>query len=203
MSDLQGTNVGAPIRPFNSKDTYPVAHQNEIRGGWHSVDSITQRNAIPQDRRQELMVVAVKANGLAYQLQGGTDNIHWQEYGTLTERQLYFCIPGGLTSGVQDIELPVFLKGGIINISANLKVPGSTNTIISIQKASATNYAINSWSDIFSMNMSIPAGSKVNSPTYSLANPSVNIGDYYRLNIVNVGSGAQSLTVVLNIQEIN
>lgn len=202
MANLQGTNVAAPIRPFSSNDTYAVAHQNEIRGGWHSVDNITERNAIPQDRRQEMMIVAVRASKMTYQLQGGTDNVHWQEYGAFEESQLYFVTAGGVAPGDQEIELPVLFNGVINKVYANCKTPGTTNTAISIQKASEANYANNVWSNILAFNLSLPANSKVSSSTYSFSNPNVTAGDHFKVSVPVVGSGLEGLSVVLNIQKL-
>jgi len=54
-----GTLVIAPIRPFSEFDTFPTAYANEIKGGMHNVNSIAERNAIPEGRRVFGMMVSV------------------------------------------------------------------------------------------------------------------------------------------------
>ena len=38
MSAINGTNVAAPIRPFDTNDSFPTAFANEVKGGHHAVD---------------------------------------------------------------------------------------------------------------------------------------------------------------------
>jgi hypothetical protein len=59
MTALPGTNVAAPVRPFDSADTFPSAIAEEIKGGWHAVASTTERDAIPAARRTVGMAVRV------------------------------------------------------------------------------------------------------------------------------------------------
>lgn len=73
-----GTLVIAPIRPQDSADTYPVAYSNEIAGGWHQVQSLSARDAIPDERRVEGMVCYVIDQSAYYVLKGGIDNSNWQ-----------------------------------------------------------------------------------------------------------------------------
>lgn len=56
---IQGTNVASAIRPFTSSDTYATAIANEIKGGHHTADSTTARNAIPAARREVGMTCRV------------------------------------------------------------------------------------------------------------------------------------------------
>jgi hypothetical protein len=49
-SETNGTIVVANIIPSSPKDTYPTHHANFGRGGYKTVSSIEERDAIPVDR---------------------------------------------------------------------------------------------------------------------------------------------------------
>ncbi|MBC8051871.1 MAG: hypothetical protein H7Y13_02285 [Sphingobacteriaceae bacterium] len=70
-----GTLIGATIRAADSEDSYPVAFQNEIKGGHHSKSSVTAMEAIPAHLREPGMTCFVTANGFTYGL--GNDLITW------------------------------------------------------------------------------------------------------------------------------
>jgi hypothetical protein len=82
MSNNKGTLVIAPIRPFSSGDTFATAYANEIKGGHHVASGITERNAIPSERRLEGMLCTVlnPSPATTYQLLGGIDNSNWQTF---------------------------------------------------------------------------------------------------------------------------
>ena len=40
MSAINGTNVAAPIRPFDTNDSFPTAFANEVKGGHHTVSTM-------------------------------------------------------------------------------------------------------------------------------------------------------------------
>ena len=62
MAQNSGTLVAAPVRPASDLDTFPTALASEIRGGHRSVLTISARNAISVDRREEGMTVTVTAD---------------------------------------------------------------------------------------------------------------------------------------------
>ena len=94
----EGTLVIAPIRPFSVDDTFPTALANEIKGGLHNVDSIAERNAIPEGRRVFGMHVSVPELGspviLRYykllQSPWTYDNSDWEEIVGFTEPSEFF-----------------------------------------------------------------------------------------------------------------
>lgn len=49
-SETNGVKVPANIIPTSTSDTYPTHHANYGRGGYKTVSSIEERNAIPVDR---------------------------------------------------------------------------------------------------------------------------------------------------------
>lgn len=70
-----GTLVGAPIRPIDSSDQYPVALQEEIKGGAHSVNAVADMDNIGSWLREAGMTCYVIATGNTYQLQN--DLVTW------------------------------------------------------------------------------------------------------------------------------
>lgn len=71
----QGTLVIASIRPNDSQDTYPTAHANELLGGLHALNTLTERNSISISRRQAGMLCNVLETNMLYQL--GSDLTTW------------------------------------------------------------------------------------------------------------------------------
>jgi len=65
----EGIIVLGPIRPQYTNDIYSVAYSNEIKGGFHSVTSSTDRDSIYTDRRQWGMLCYVIDEEQTYQLQ--------------------------------------------------------------------------------------------------------------------------------------
>lgn len=68
MSSINGTNVAAPIRPFDTNDSFPTAYANEVKGGHHTVDDEAARFAIPVLRREKGMLVTQRDTGKTYKL---------------------------------------------------------------------------------------------------------------------------------------
>lgn len=69
------------IAPSDDTDTYPSHHAKWGRGGHRTVDNLTERNLISNDRREEGMLCYVKDTGGGspgmYQLVGGITNGDW------------------------------------------------------------------------------------------------------------------------------
>lgn len=78
-SALSGTNVSAPIKPFDTNDTYPTHDARYGRGGYVQQPTTTARNAIPAFRRMTGMYVYVADQDKEYQLYNGTSNADWRE----------------------------------------------------------------------------------------------------------------------------
>ena len=77
MANLKGVNVPSTIVPFTTDDTYPVVFDEHIKGGFRSVRTLAERNAIPQARRSVGMLVYVIAEDITYKL---NDFNEWQVY---------------------------------------------------------------------------------------------------------------------------
>ena len=87
MAQNVGTLVGAAIRPLT--DTMPIAsaYATEIKGGLHFAETIIERDAIIEERREWGMMCYVTDDYQTYQLQynplviGGTismSNSNWE-----------------------------------------------------------------------------------------------------------------------------
>ena len=59
--ELKGTPVYAPIVPRMSEDVHATHLAEYGRGGWRTVASNTERDAIPVDRRELYMIVVVES----------------------------------------------------------------------------------------------------------------------------------------------
>ena len=64
--------------------TFALLDSNDMLGGFYQVDSLEERNKIPEERRKEGMLCYVK-NDTMYQLIGGVDNINWTLFTTMTQ----------------------------------------------------------------------------------------------------------------------
>lgn len=69
MAIIRGTNVLAPVVPFDTTDTHASHEARYGRGGYRSVADIAERDAIPQLRREAGMLVYVSATGLIYRME--------------------------------------------------------------------------------------------------------------------------------------
>lgn len=74
---LSGQTVIDKIVPTDALDTYPTHAAIYGLGGYRSVANITDRNAIPAQRREEGMAVYVADAQTRYILQGGITNSDW------------------------------------------------------------------------------------------------------------------------------
>lgn len=76
MAQILGTNVAAPVVPFSTDDIYASHEAKWGKGGYRSVSTIAERDAIKELRRENLMLVAVEdssssgtgGNAVIYQL---------------------------------------------------------------------------------------------------------------------------------------
>lgn len=75
MADIKGTNVAAPIVPYTSDDIYATHEAKYGKGGYRTVQSIDERDSIPEARLEEGMLVYVVNDSSSvhtYQYLGGT-----------------------------------------------------------------------------------------------------------------------------------
>lgn len=78
MSSIKGTNVLAPVVPFDTTDTHASHEARYGKGGYRSVADIAERDAIPALRREAGMLVCVLTDGKVWRL---SDNLStWTEF---------------------------------------------------------------------------------------------------------------------------
>jgi len=78
MAGIQGTNIVAPVVPLDTADVHPTHEALYGKGGYRTVATTAERDAIPSARREAGMLVYVVANGLRYEL--GADLSTWTAY---------------------------------------------------------------------------------------------------------------------------
>lgn len=76
MTELKGTNVAALIVPFTDQDPYATHDAKYGKGGFRSVDTIAERDAIPTERKTTGMIVHVNDSQLNYRWTGSA----WAEW---------------------------------------------------------------------------------------------------------------------------
>jgi hypothetical protein len=80
MSSIKGTNVAAPVVPFDTADVNPSHEARYGKGGYRTVASVAERNAIPAARREAGMLVYEQQSGKVWQLADGLEE--WSEFVT-------------------------------------------------------------------------------------------------------------------------
>jgi len=78
MSGIQGTNIIAPVVPLDTTDVHPSHLALYGKGGYRTVATTTERDAIPSARREAGMLVWVTADSTAYQL--GSNLTTWTTF---------------------------------------------------------------------------------------------------------------------------
>ena len=77
MAPLSGTLVASRIVPTDTADTYATHDEEYGRGGYRSVATVAERDAIPLDRRKDGMAVFVTDEKATYRLQEVITNDGW------------------------------------------------------------------------------------------------------------------------------
>jgi hypothetical protein len=77
MAEIKGTNVVAPVVPLDTADVHPTHAAAYGLGGYRTVASDAERDAIPAPRREQGMLVFVTATGRTWRL--GADLSTWTE----------------------------------------------------------------------------------------------------------------------------
>jgi hypothetical protein len=75
MAGIQGTNIVAPVVPLDTADVHATHEALYGKGGYRTVATVSERDAIPAARREHGMLVFVTADGQRYQL--GSDLTTW------------------------------------------------------------------------------------------------------------------------------
>ena len=100
-----GVPIGGFISPTDDNDTFPVTDPTFGLGSLRTVANTTERNNIPDQRREQGMLVFSIADQKYYKLSGGTENSNWSEF-TVAGASAEFGITAdggtGFTLGAQD-----------------------------------------------------------------------------------------------------
>lgn len=86
MANIPGTNVASIIVPNTTDDDYATHDALYGKGGYRSVATIADRDAIPSKRKDKGMIVNVQANNLNY-MWNGTAWVEWLPKGNVTVDQ--------------------------------------------------------------------------------------------------------------------
>jgi hypothetical protein len=70
MSTIRGTNINAPVVPFDTDDIFASHMAKYGHGGWRTAEDLNERDAIKELRRENLMVCAIKENSYNNSTQG-------------------------------------------------------------------------------------------------------------------------------------
>jgi hypothetical protein len=87
MSSIKGTNVLAPVVPFDTTDAHASHEARYGKGGYRSVADIAERDAIPQLRREAGMLVLTLSDGVMWRLNANLN--------TWTDNNLTTSLDGG------------------------------------------------------------------------------------------------------------
>lgn len=78
MATIKGTNVLAPVVPFDTTDAHASHEARYGKGGYRSVADIAERDGIPSLRREAGMLVLTLSDGVVWRLNANlttwTDN---------------------------------------------------------------------------------------------------------------------------------
>jgi hypothetical protein len=91
LGNYSGTIISSPIRPFGPNELLATVFSNEIKGGHHNYELLSERDSIILERRDWGMLVTIyndtnPINNKTYKLEYGfvnttlTDNNNWVEY---------------------------------------------------------------------------------------------------------------------------
>lgn len=78
MAKIAGVNVIAPVVPFDTTDVHPSHEARYGKGGYRTVATLAERDAIPAPRREAGMLVFVSADDSTWQLAANLTT--WQAY---------------------------------------------------------------------------------------------------------------------------
>lgn len=132
MGILGTTTVPAKIAPSSDLDLYPTHDDQYGLGGYRSVGTISERNAITQQRRKAGMRVMVTSNSTEYVLGSGLQNSDWK----VSRTGVLVVSTWAALAGMDATDLPdgceIFVQGnsapndggeGYYNYSASSVIP--------------------------------------------------------------------------------
>lgn len=226
MSSINGNNIAAAIRPFDTTDKYPVAHANEILGGHHSYSTITDMLNIPSGRRYIGMTCFVRSNQKKYILinddgnerttqedwvidSASVSDIKFDDGDSLLEkftsiennlkkRYIIFVLTHAFETGESLVELGVPFKGKITEIRAN--IPTSVDTLENQVSVAIESYN-NTWNNIDTINITQDSA---NTAIKTISNPIIlNAETKLRCNITSTSSNVEVINITVTIEKVD
>lgn len=127
--------------------------------------------------------------------------LHMEDYQKFVVRSVPFIMKIIQTTGDQELTIQMPFDGVIDNVKAFCSVPASASPLeVSIEKISEADFVNGIWDNIFSQNITIPAGSKLGiGGIVAEDNKTVTAGDYYRINVLQVDTSIRGVTIQMNI----
>lgn len=146
MADIKGTNVASKIVPCTTSDNYATHDEEYGRGGYRTVNTVAEMNAISADRRKEGMLVYVK-NDKYYRLNssntfvdaeigssggGGGSGLDWDS-GSILAQNGYQKFSNGLMlqwgtrAGATNGAINLYFPQSFYNTSYNIYFTGAVN----------------------------------------------------------------------------
>lgn len=150
MAELKGTNVASKIVPYTDSDEYATHDEKYGVGGYRTVDSVSEMNAIPAVRRKEGMLVYVKGDKI-YKLNssntfvdaglgGGGSGLDWDSAHNLAQNgyqkfnnglMIQWGYVGGSATVSYRVTMPMSFYNTTYNVFATVNKPRSDNSIYS------------------------------------------------------------------------
>ena len=128
MSQNNGVLITAPIRPFDSADTYPTFYANEGKGGLHQYSTLTELNQVSSLRLSVGMLAYVESENNYFKWNG----VVWESFsfGDTGLRQEVADISASLQSQIDNI------SGGTTVVSGSVfnqgVIPCNINDLVYI-----------------------------------------------------------------------
>ena len=149
MAEIKGTNVASKIVPYTDSDEYATHDEKYGVGGYRTVDSVSEMNAIPAARRKEGMLVNVKGDKI-YKLNssntfvnaglGVGEVIDWNSGSNLSQNgyqkfsnglMLQWGRVGGSSTAWYSVTMPTSFYNTEYKIFATVYKPSSDSAIYS------------------------------------------------------------------------
>lgn len=108
MSQIPGTNVAAPVVPFDTTDVHPSHEALYGKGGYRTVADNAARDAIPAARREHGMLVFTIDSDKVWQLTG--DLTTWVEFASASSDSL---------ANLSDVQLTSPTSGDVLRYNGS------------------------------------------------------------------------------------
>jgi hypothetical protein len=120
----------------------------------------------------------------------------------LGQRIIPFIVPKANGVGRPKMEIQFPFAGKIIAVMASCTTPGAGVTSFQVEKTSVAGHEASpqEWVPVLQDDISVPSGEVLNQVLPIVAVPDVSAGDFFRINILALGTGAEGLTIALTIQ---